>query len=247
MATGNISDTSLKYFEEKKIKILLDEAFHDLLVAMPDDPLNFLLKTFSRPTGLRLMIAGLSGSEKSAHSKLLAKKYGVRHISAGDVLRKASTDTTRKGQEIASYLKRQALVPDKLFIDLIFDEIRAAKENGNGWILEGIPRTRSQAIYLQSEGIFPQRFFYLDVTNETAALRLAKNRNINSRPPSSSDVPNMDTASESPVLGLNNFKSQYHEVIECYESFFVRINGERPIEEVHEELCAQVDSVGLPP
>ncbi|CCW64955.1 unnamed protein product [Phytomonas sp. EM1] len=247
MATGNISDTALKYFEEKGIKMLLDEAFHDLLVALPDDPLTFLLNAFEKPSGLRLMVAGLFGSGKSTQSKLLAEKYGLCYISAGDLLRKQSAGTSEKAQLISSYLDRKALVPDELFIDLVFEALRPAQESGRGWILEGIPRTRAQAIYLQTAGIFPQRFFYLDVSNEVSALRLSKTCRNTVRTPSSPDPPKMDNTYEAIILSLNNSKSQYQELIECYESFFVRINAERTVEEVHEELCAQVMSLGLPP
>jgi adenylate kinase len=75
---------------------------------------------------------------------MIAEKYGVVHISTGDILRENVRNNTPLGVEAKKFMEAGKLVPDSLLIDIIKD--RLAKDDvKNGWMLDGYPRTMPQA------------------------------------------------------------------------------------------------------
>jgi adenylate kinase len=91
-----------------------------------------------------LMIAGPGGG-KGTQSERLAAKFGVQHISSGEVLRAAAGEDTAAGREVAAHQLRGDLVPDQIVFDLLTPVVAAAAARG-GYILDGFPRTVPQAL-----------------------------------------------------------------------------------------------------
>ena len=85
------------------------------------------------------------GGGKGTQAERLASYYGVEHISSGDVLRDAAHADTPAGREVAAYQQRGDLVPDQIVFDLLIPVVAAATARG-GYILDGFPRTLTQAI-----------------------------------------------------------------------------------------------------
>ncbi|EPY24598.1 adenylate kinase [Strigomonas culicis] len=256
MAAGNISDASLKYFEEKKIKSLLEEAMHDLLLDLPQDPLTYLLERFDTPTSLRLIVSGPPGSGKGTQCDLLARAFGLKHISVGDILRQAATEETERGKKIALFVTKGTLVPDDLFVNIVIEKLREAEQSHKGWLLDGFPRTRAQAIYLQKAGISPQRFFYIDVSDEISSKRLLSrrgdatadktNRGGSDRVPAERKVSvRMDDTPDVIGTRLKYFAARKNELVECYAPFYVHIDGSLDVESVFEEIKIQVTSLDV--
>jgi len=75
---------------------------------------------------------------------LLEQEFGAVQISTGDILRKAVADQTPLGKQAGDYLKRGALVPDDVIIDLIAERLQQ-KDCAKGFLLDGFPRTIPQA------------------------------------------------------------------------------------------------------
>jgi adenylate kinase len=94
---------------------------------------------------VRLLLVGAPGSGKGTQGKALAAAYGVEHISSGEVLRVEVRAGTPLGREVAAYQRRGDLVPDETVFDLLIPAIAAATARG-GYILDGFPRTVSQAV-----------------------------------------------------------------------------------------------------
>jgi adenylate kinase len=93
---------------------------------------------------MRLIFIGPPGSGKGTQAKRLAARYGVPHISTGDMLREAIADDTALGREAAPIMASGGLVPDDLMIGIINDRL-AKPDAGRGFILDGFPRTTVQA------------------------------------------------------------------------------------------------------
>lgn len=97
---------------------------------------------------LNVIIFGAPGSGKGTQSAYIAKKYGLEHLSTGDLLRAEQVNQSELGKLIESYISQGYLVPDELIIDMlggVLDE----RKSPNGYIFDGFPRTTAQAIALK--------------------------------------------------------------------------------------------------
>ena len=97
---------------------------------------------------MKLIILGPPGAGKGTQAQMLENKLGIPQISTGDLLRKAVSDKTQLGKTAKVYMDSGKLVPDKLIIELIRKRIKEL-DCKNGYILDGFPRTLSQAITLE--------------------------------------------------------------------------------------------------
>lgn len=92
---------------------------------------------------------GRQGSGKGTQCGRLSQRYGIAHISTGDLLRAAVREQTAVGQQVAPVLDRGGLVADDLMIDLVVEQARDADWDRSGFVLDGFPRTVAQA-----DGVF---------------------------------------------------------------------------------------------
>ena len=92
----------------------------------------------------RVVLLGPPGAGKGTQAKLLEQEFGAAQISTGDILRKAVADQTPLGKQAGDYIKRGALVPDDVIIDLIAERLQQ-KDCAKGFLLDGFPRTIPQA------------------------------------------------------------------------------------------------------
>lgn len=95
----------------------------------------------------RLIFLGPPGAGKGTQAQVLAKSCHIPHISTGDILRQALTARSPLGIKAQSYMDRGELVPDQLVQDMV-EERLSQSDAQDGWILDGFPRTISQAVFL---------------------------------------------------------------------------------------------------
>jgi adenylate kinase len=103
--------------------------------------------TEPRRARLAVVLIGPPGSGKGTQAVRLAERYGIPHISTGDILRGAVRDRTPLGQTVAATLASGGLVSDDLMTDLVRDRL-ARPDTEPGFILDGFPRTEVQACAL---------------------------------------------------------------------------------------------------
>jgi len=124
---------------------------------------------------MRLLLIGAPGSGKGTQAELLVQRYGITHISSGDLLRQHVREQTALGRQIKSYLDRGDLVPIGIVLDMLRKPVVAAVEAG-GYVLDGFPRTVEQA-----QASFPtahalgaevQAAIHLDVPRDELVRRL---------------------------------------------------------------------------
>jgi len=92
---------------------------------------------------LNVIIFGAPGSGKGTQSELIIAKYGLYHISTGDILRQEIKKQTELGTIAEEYIKTGQLVPDELIIEILSDVLDANPE-AKGYIFDGFPRTIAQ-------------------------------------------------------------------------------------------------------
>jgi adenylate kinase len=93
---------------------------------------------------LHLVLIGPPGSGKGTQAVRLARRYGVPHISTGDILRQAVRDDTPLGREVAATIAAGSLVSDELITSLVTERL-ARGDTARGFLLDGFPRTLAQA------------------------------------------------------------------------------------------------------
>lgn len=93
---------------------------------------------------MKIIMLGAPGAGKGTQAKMIADKYGVPHISTGDIFRANIKEGTQLGKEAKTYMDKGLLVPDELTVKILLD--RVAKDDcKNGYVLDGFPRTIPQA------------------------------------------------------------------------------------------------------
>ena len=97
-----------------------------------------------RDNNLKIIMLGAPGAGKGTQAKMLAEKYGIPHISTGDIFRANIKNGPELGAKAKEYMDKGLLVPDELVVDLIMDRFKA-DDCKNGYILDGFPRTIPQA------------------------------------------------------------------------------------------------------
>ena len=93
---------------------------------------------------MKIIMLGAPGAGKGTQAKMIADKYGIPHISTGDIFRANIKNGTELGKKAKTYMDQGLLVPDELVVDLVADRI-VKEDCVNGFVLDGFPRTIPQA------------------------------------------------------------------------------------------------------
>jgi adenylate kinase len=126
---------------------------------------------------LNIVIFGAPGSGKGTQSARIVEKYGINHISTGDVLRAEIKAGTELGKTAKGYIDQGQLLPDELIIDILASTLDGFKES-KGVIFDGFPRTIAQAEALKKmlaeRGQEVSIMLDLDVPEDELMTRLIK-------------------------------------------------------------------------
>ena len=190
---------------------------------------------------LNIVIFGAPGSGKGTQSERIVEKYGINHISTGDVLRAEIKNGTELGKTAKGYIDQGQLIPDELMIDIlasVFDSFKDSK----GVIFDGFPRTIAQAEALKKmlaeRGQDRIRIppVDLDVPEEELMVRLIKRGKDSGR---------ADDNEETIKKRLHVYHSQTAPLIDWYknEKKYQHINGLGTMEGIFAEICEAVDKL----
>ena len=98
---------------------------------------------------MNLVLMGLPGAGKGTQAEKIVEKYGIPHISTGDMFRAAIKESTELGLQAKSFMDQGNLVPDEVTIGIVRE--RLSKEDcAEGFLLDGFPRTVAQAEALEN-------------------------------------------------------------------------------------------------
>lgn len=140
---------------------------------------------------MNLLLVGPPGSGKGTQGELLAKRFGLVHIAAGDLLRAEVEAGTPIGKEVGDYLDQGELVPDQVIIDLLMPVVTAAVAD-NGYVLDGFPRTVGQALVArrlaEEAGATPDAVVYLEGSRDELVRRILARAAIEGRSDDNAEV-----------------------------------------------------------
>lgn len=128
---------------------------------------------------MRIILFGAPGVGKGTQAKILSAKLHIPHISTGDILRQAVKDQTPLGMEAQKIISKGELVSDEIMIGIIKDTL-TGESCKNGFILDGFPRSKKQAVDL--DGLLNElnidKVFIVSVTadEEDLVKRLSNRR-----------------------------------------------------------------------
>ncbi len=188
---------------------------------------------------LNIVIFGAPGSGKGTQSERIVEKYGINHISTGDVLRAEIKNGTELGKTAKGYIDQGQLIPDELMIDIlasVFDSFKDSK----GVIFDGFPRTIAQAEALKKmlaeRGQDVSVMVDLDVPEEELMVRLIKRGKDSGR---------ADDNEETIKKRLHVYHSQTAPLIDWYknEKKYQHINGLGTMEGIFADICEAVDKL----
>ena len=128
---------------------------------------------------MKLIILGAPGAGKGTQAEMLSEKFSIPAISTGAIIREAIEKKTPFGLKAKAYIDKGELLPDDAVIDMLMHRI-AMDDCRNGYILDGFPRTVSQAEALLNNGIKIDTALSLEVDDDVIVDRLAGRRECSS-------------------------------------------------------------------
>lgn len=210
---------------------------------------------------MKIIMLGAPGAGKGTQAKMIADKYGVPHISTGDIFRANIKNGTELGMEAKKYMDQGLLVPDELTVRILLDRV-AQDDCKNGYVLDGFPRTIPQAEVLDSEltklGDHIDYAINVDVPDENIVKRMSGRRacltcgatyHIEHVPPKKEGICDVcgselvlrDDDKPEPVKNrLNVYHEQTQPLIDFYteKGVLKTVDGTVPMEEVFAAITA---------
>lgn len=120
---------------------------------------------------MKVIILGAPGAGKGTQSEIISKFFNIPIIGTGAMIREAMKKESPLGQKAKSFMDQGHLLPDELVVGLVEERI-VLEDCKNGFILDGFPRTLSQAITLEDLGISIDIVINVEADDETIKERL---------------------------------------------------------------------------
>ena len=187
---------------------------------------------------LNIILFGKPGSGKGTQASLIKDKYSLIHISTGDVFRKNMSNKTDLGLLAKGYMEKGELVPDKVTVDMLKDEINNFMPC-NGFIFDGFPRTTFQAKELDNllleKSLKIDLTIALDVDNNSLIDRLLERGKSSGR----ADDQSVDKIN----MRLQEYDNKTKPLIEYYndQNKFYSINGIGSLEQITSRIVEVIE------
>jgi adenylate kinase len=189
---------------------------------------------------LNIVLFGPPGAGKGTQSQKLIDKYGLVHLSTGDLLRSEIANGTTLGMEAKAIMDRGDLVSDEIVIGMIESKLDA-NPNAKGFIFDGFPRTQAQAIalddLLQKKGTAISAMLALEVDSEELIKRLLLRGKETGRPDDQDEqiISNRVNEYNTKTLPLKTYYSE--------QSKFHSIKGTGTIDSIFKDLTDRITFV----
>ncbi|KAJ8528095.1 hypothetical protein K7X08_015546 [Anisodus acutangulus] len=210
-----------------------------------------------RSEPLKVMISGAPASGKGTQCELIVQKFGLVHISTGDLLRAELSAGTDIGNKAKEYMNSGRLVPDEIVTAMVTARLSKEDAKENGWLLDGYPRTLAQAESLENLNIRPDIYIVLDVPDEILIDRCVDRRldpltgkiyHVTNFPPETEDIKvrlitRPDDTEEKVKSRLQIYKQNAEAILPVYSNIMNKVDGNRSKNVVFEEVDSLLSRV----
>lgn len=188
---------------------------------------------------LNVVLFGPPGAGKGTQSEILLQRYGLIHLSTGDIFRANIKGETALGQQAKAFMDKGELVPDSLTISMLESEV-VKHPDAKGFIFDGFPRTSAQAAaldtFLAGRNSSITCMLALEVDEEELIKRLLNRATTSGRADDADEtivrnriaVYNRET---SPVANYYRDQQKYRGIV-----------GVGSVEEITQRLCSALDT-----
>ena len=189
---------------------------------------------------LNVVLFGAPGCGKGTQSELLEKKFGLSHISTGEIIRSQIKAQTELGKQMQEYISRGELAPDSVVIGMV-ENYLAENKDIKGTIFDGFPRTTAQAeafdAMLKKMGDNVDIMIYMDVPEEELVRRILLRGKDSGR---------ADDASEDVIRNRIAVYNQQTAIVADYyhaQGKYVAVPSLGTIEEVFERIASEIKHI----
>ena len=200
-----------QYFDDHKVYDLFEKLFKELIINKPENPIDYLIERLKRKEVKRIFITGYSGTNRKSISLSIANALGYSCLSMDHLIEREISKKMENSTKIEKNYNQNRLVDDEIAIDLVRNQLIKYEEENLSYIIEGFPRNRNQAIFLQSIGLLPDNIIILTTTREKAEEQIyAKLRDRLPKPPEKNEEDKEKEPQENSVesdSNQNNYKT----------------------------------------
>lgn len=208
---------------------------------------------------MRMILVGPPGAGKGTQAAALVERFGIPHVSSGDMLRAAVKAGTELGRTAKQYMDAGALVPDEVVIGLVIERVGQPDARA-GFLLDGFPRTKPQAealdVAMKEAGVNLDRVVLIEVKDELIVERITGRRSdpetgkiyhltFNPPPAEVRDrlVHRSDDTEEACRARLEKYHAETRPIVPYYEAqgILVRVDGVGSVSEVTQRLLKAVE------
>ncbi|KAL5985481.1 hypothetical protein ACLOJK_027465 [Asimina triloba] len=221
------------------------------------NPKALTVSCSTRPEPLKVMISGAPASGKGTQCELIVQKYGLVHLSTGDLLRAEVSSGTEIGKKAKEYMESGRLVPDEIVTAMVTSRLARQDAKEKGWLLDGYPRSYSQAQSLEGLKIRPDIYVVLDVPDEVLIDRCVGRRldpvagkiyHIKNFPPETEEISarlitRSDDTVEKVTSRLSTYKQNAESISSTYVDVMNKVDGNRAKDVVFEEIDSLLQKV----
>lgn len=189
---------------------------------------------------MRILLIAPPGAGKGTQGAVIAAHFDLPHIATGELLRDHVARQTELGKAVQEHLERGELVPDDIVVDMVRAATIEAKNNGGGFVLDGVPRTMAQARALYEMGreldMIANIALHLKADDEELTRRLLARAALEHRSDDTEDVI---------WRRLELYHTITHPIVDWYaeRGILLSVDAMRPAEQVGRQILTALEAM----
>lgn len=179
-------------------------------------------------------VIGGPGCGKGTQCDRMIAKYGLLHLSSGDLLREEVSSGSPRGASLQEAMSKGLFVPTEVVLELIKERMSKARTEGtaSGFLIDGYPRELDQGLQFEKDVCPVDLVIFFDVANETLTKRLLGRAAVSQR---------ADDNEETIKKRIEIFNLKNGQIVEHYKAKVVRINAEGSVDDIFAEVTKALD------